>query len=351
MGSVGRRHSLHTFEETMPSFLLQISKRLPADECCPWAVCERESHAVKRVAFFLVACSPVDPLCLLAPPCEGPLPTCLLPLHRLLPEALCSVHRELHSHLCRTMNANRLNRMQLREQQELNRQRALVEETDERRFVAARAQGKQQYQHVSSSGYGRDHHPPSNGRRASVGDDVQIHVFIRECDGDASQTFSYWENSAEELGGRSVPIQRAAVGTPQVGGPLRGGGVAVPGAPSPAGSTLGTPRRGKVPRYLQQRKAELQAEKDLLEEERQRQVELAKIPSGQRLVSEDEKATTMARLEERQRELETQLGKIPIRFDTQSIKNRRRNIEQELAEIEETKLKYGTKKPLYVPLS
>ncbi|EPY23010.1 hypothetical protein STCU_07948 [Strigomonas culicis] len=92
------------------------------------------------------------------------------------------------------------------------------------------------------------------------------------------------------------------------------------------------------------------AEKEAVRDAAARKEEEARIPPGHRLVSEEEKAATLVRLEERKKELETELGKIPIRFDTVSIQNKRKAIETELQQIEAAKLKHQTKKPLYLPL-
>ncbi|CCW71293.1 unnamed protein product [Phytomonas sp. Hart1] len=232
-------------------------------------------------------------------------------------------------------NADSLNRLQIREQQELNRQRKVQEEADKRQHAGAVARTKAQYRHIKAQVFAPPTEAPSVEKAKG---DVQIRVYLRECDGEAAQAFTYREGKSltsqvEATPGRPVPVAPAREEVPAAR------------APSPSF----TP--GQVPKYLQKRKAELLAEKQSIEDEAQRQRELAKIPPGCRLVSEQEKLETMDNLAARQKELEMQLSKIPIRFDTNAIKMRRRNIEEELAQIEADKLKYNFKKPLYLPIN
>lgn len=292
-------------------------------------------------------------------------------------------------------NAARLNRMQIREQEALNRQRRLQDDAAARREEEAIRRTQAQYDHVASHGYGRNSLAGSStataggaggaasssavaagasgattggGRRRSLnanvahGDNVQIRVYVRECDEDAEEVFTYKENGGPATTVANSAGARAATNAAIGGGVGRRtcGGEHSSTGPScrPGGlrsttkaDELVAPNRARVPRYLQQRKAEMAAEKAAVAAEVERQRQLSQIPPGHRRVSEEEKADTLRQLAERQQELETQLAKIPIRFDTQSIQQRRRAIEEELRELEAKRNKYSTKNPLYVPLS
>lgn len=253
------------------------------------------------------------------------------------------------------INAARLNALQIREQQHLNRERRAQQESEEQRKEQRQAAMRSKYNHVPSHIAALS---PAKGKADNtVNDDVQINVYVRECDGDQAQMFSFMEN--QELTGtssRPAPRQGSEATTHKMQGKVPAAvahrmptGKATAGASSAAVPPAA--KRGKVPLYLQQRKAELQAEKQLIEDQLERRKELAKVPYGHRVVTEEEKLSTLQRLEDRRKELESQLHRIPIRFDTLSIRNRRRSIEGELAEIEEAKVKYATKKPLYVPIA
>lgn len=263
-----------------------------------------------------------------------------------------------------SQNADRLNRLQIREQEQINRERRAQAEVAERRQTDAVRKTKSQYSHVRSHGYGGGADgtgapsggPGQRGGGSAGGDDAVIRVYVRECDADAARNYTYRESEGlEEAGGgggaggtqRLPAVQRAqrvnAADSPVLAPGRR------PSAPENAASPP-APNKGKVPRYIQQRKAELAAEKEAVVAESERRREQAMIPPGHRLVSAEEKAQTLAGLDAREADLEAQLGKIPIRFDTQAIRNRRSNIEEELKEIEASRLKYRAKKALYVPL-
>nr|CCC92703.1 conserved hypothetical protein [Trypanosoma congolense IL3000] len=109
-------------------------------------------------------------------------------------------------------------------------------------------------------------------------------------------------------------------------------------------------QRGVVPKYLLQRKAELAAQKEATRKEIEWQKEVSRYPPGHRPVGEGERKETLEKLARRRRELEVELHKIPIRYDTQSIKERRAKIENELSEIEVAERKFSSAKELFVPI-
>ncbi|GET85380.1 hypothetical protein, conserved [Leishmania tarentolae] len=260
-------------------------------------------------------------------------------------------------------NAALLNRLQIREQEALNRQRRMQDDAVARREAEALRRTKAQYNHVHSHGYGRAGSAGgggadfANARCAAPSDsrdtsgEVQIRVYVRECDDEASQSFCYREATTANATSNTDPRSRASASTSATSHVARrGDGGGGGGGVTTASLGVVAPNRARVPRYLQQRKAELAAEKEAIAEEAERQRQLSLIPAGQRRVSAEEKADTLRQLDERQQELEAQLARIPIRFDTHSIQQRRRAIEEELREIETTRNKYSTKGTLFVPL-
>ncbi len=80
------------------------------------------------------------------------------------------------------------------------------------------------------------------------------------------------------------------------------------------------------------------------------QAEQAKYPPGHRPVSEEERAAILSKLAVRRRELEADLGRLPMRFDTQAVRLRQKQIEGELQEVEEAERKFSVKKQLFVPI-
>ncbi|KEG10679.1 flagellar/basal body protein [Trypanosoma grayi] len=257
-------------------------------------------------------------------------------------------------------NAARQNYLQIREQQQLNRERAREAMIEKQRADEIIQRQKAQFNHVSSHGY---------GNLRGGGDDVEIKVFIRECDGDRAQSFSFMENDATQKRCAAEPAakprpaqqlqqQRAPRGPTNAVNAPRGPTNAT-NAPrgltnatnAPRGLTnAGSVPRGAVPKYIVQRKAELAAEKDALQREVERQKEVAKYPPGHRPITEEERQETLAKLASRRRELEVELNKIPIRYDTQSIRARRGKIENELSEIDEAERKFSSTRQLFVPI-
>ncbi|EKF32371.1 hypothetical protein MOQ_003777 [Trypanosoma cruzi marinkellei] len=231
-------------------------------------------------------------------------------------------------------NAARQNYLQIREQQQLNRERAREAEVEERRAQELIQRQKARYNHVSSHGY---------GQLRGGGDDVEIKVFIRECEKGRAQEFSFMESDALRRRGdtKQPPKPQPEQLFPRI--PVQPKKEQVPV------SAVNVPR-GVVPKYILQRKAELAAEKVAVLREMERQKEIAKYPPGHRPVTEEERKETLAKLASRRKELEYELHKIPIRYDTQSIKARRNRIESELKEIDESERKFSAAKQLFVPI-
>ena len=241
----------------------------------------------------------------------------------------------------------RANQQLIKEQEAINRERRMLDEEESRQKAIAAQRQRDKYSHVQSHGYGRgggggSANPPqaSGGSTGSSGGgdgDVEIKVFVRECEPDG-HSFIIPSNG----GARVPPMQRGEPrGIPQRAQPQ------VKPAPSAAPRPSGV---GIVPDYILKRKQELRAEQDAVRNEVERRQEASKYPPGHRPVSEEERQDILVRLADRKRDLELELGRLPIRFDTQAIKTRRGQIEGELAEVEAAERKFSVKKQLFVPI-
>ncbi|XP_022237685.1 enkurin domain-containing protein 1-like [Limulus polyphemus] len=88
---------------------------------------------------------------------------------------------------------------------------------------------------------------------------------------------------------------------------------------------------GKVPKYLIQRKQQWREEK----ERKLREIPDPSIPPGHSLVSEAERQETLTILQQNKQELLKTLSTLPIRNDTLRLRNKKEELEQQLAKIEE----------------
>ena len=172
-------------------------------------------------------------------------------------------------------NFSRLNRMQIKEQEALNRERQREDEFQRERKDRIVQSQKSKYSHVQSHAYGKDVENVTPPRGNS--DDVEIQVFVRECDPDA-QAFAVMESEC-------VPVQSRAP-QQQHHGPQSAHSPKGPLVEGPR-PTVGGSRRdqgqhaaGEIPRYLQQRKAELQAAKEEQQRLAEEQAEQAQAATG-----------------------------------------------------------------------
>lgn len=237
----------------------------------------------------------------------------------------------------------RLNHMQIREQEAINRERRAQDEFEAERKAAQAKNLRAKYEHVRSN-----YNAGAIASGQPVTDDVEIKVFVRECDPDAYR-FSIREKSFQQERQQQQPPPAVAQPTqlPVIG--RQGSGRAAPGALTGASAALAH-KSGEVPRYLQERKAEQQAEKDEIQRQLELRTEQAKYPPGHRPLGEDERQTILAKLAQRKKELEFDLGRFPVRIDTQSAMNRRRQLENELNEIDAAERKFMVNKQLFVPV-
>lgn len=87
---------------------------------------------------------------------------------------------------------------------------------------------------------------------------------------------------------------------------------------------------GKVPQYLEKIKEEMKSTEERRQEERAK----ARMPPGTRLMTEDERISTLEELQRQKREISDMLFSIPLSCKTEALKNRKRELEAKLIEIE-----------------
>lgn len=274
------------------------------------------------------------------------------------------------------INADRMNRLQIVEQEKINRERKLQEELEGVRRQQRLERSRAKFDYVNGTVFSGARAPNAASRKVrnqlnSCGEDAEVRVFIRECDSEGAKAFVYRESDI--LMGDENIAQLNHGFSAQRGAPQRASGnpkspaIRVKASPAHREKSSAVPsyslaqvcepgegeksKLGHVPRYLELRKAELAEAKRAAAEERDRLEHLSKIPPGHRFVPEEEKTETVKVLNSRLEELEMQLRKIPVRFDTLGIRQKRQVIEEEMALIEEAIRRYSTKRPLYVPLS
>ena len=102
---------------------------------------------------------------------------------------------------------------------------------------------------------------------------------------------------------------------------------------------------GKVPEYI--KKYEL--ERQLKKEELKRQEEASKYPKGTKLLSEEERISTLNGLLENKKEITNQLEKMPITTRTNSIRIRKEELLNKLEEIEKA-IEMFSKKQVFVKI-
>lgn len=186
-----------------------------------------------------------------------------------------------------------------------------------------------------------------------------MHVYIRETSGQAQHFTNTAEKryaGGEERGSGPGP-RRASVG-PAAGRAAPGRGTAGrgpagrgPSDPSSAPGLVRKPsgtaappsagvKRGEVPEYLRQRKAQLQAEKDMLVAQERARKAQDEIGVGMVKLTEAQKTMVLDRLNEREEALKDELTRMPLRFDTLRMQTRKNEIADELEAIEKTRPRF-----------
>ena len=102
---------------------------------------------------------------------------------------------------------------------------------------------------------------------------------------------------------------------------------------------------GKVPNYIKR----YELEREIKKEEIKRQKELKKIPKGMKLLSEEERLSTLNGLILNKKELINQLEKMPITTRTLAVQNKKEELSQKLDEIEKA-IEMFSKKQVFIHL-
>jgi len=100
---------------------------------------------------------------------------------------------------------------------------------------------------------------------------------------------------------------------------------------------------GKVPEYLQKYKTESEGKK----EQEKKTAEEAKYPKGTRLLSEEERVSTLSQLQDTRKDLVNMLEKFPITMKTMSIQKKKEELEKKLGDIEEA-IKTFSRKQVFI---
>ena len=102
---------------------------------------------------------------------------------------------------------------------------------------------------------------------------------------------------------------------------------------------------GKVPNYIKR----YELEREIKKEEIKKQKELKKIPKGMKLLSEEERLSTLNGLILNKKELINQLEKMPITTRTLAVQNKKEELSQKLNEIEKA-IEMFSKKQVFIHL-
>lgn len=215
-------------------------------------------------------------------------------------------------------NHARLNHLQIKEQEALNRQRQQQDAFEAEQKAALIRRQREKYSHVTS-------------HVSQPQDDVEIKVFVREC----------------EPGAQMYQVKESTVAKPATQVQQQQNTQRVSTQNQNPGSAA---KRGEVPHYLLKRKAEMEAEKEKIAQQLETERELAKYPPGHRPLEESERQEILQKLAQRKSQLQLDLGRLPMRYDTQAIKSRKNQLEAEMAEVEAAERKFSVKKQLFVPI-
>jgi len=118
--------------------------------------------------------------------------------------------------------------------------------------------------------------------------------------------------------------------------PLRAGG----GGRGAAAGGVGKRDYGKVPTYLKERRAELEA----AAEERRRNMPDEDCPPGMTMLPEEERVSTLAILTKSLAECKKQLGQMPLLIETHGQRKRQEALDDKMRELEEAIKIFGRDK-------
>eukprot|EP01064_Diplonema_japonicum_P032535 TRINITY_DN6146_c0_g1_i5.p1 TRINITY_DN6146_c0_g1~~TRINITY_DN6146_c0_g1_i5.p1 ORF type:complete len:265 (+),score=66.10 TRINITY_DN6146_c0_g1_i5:225-1019(+) len=105
---------------------------------------------------------------------------------------------------------------------------------------------------------------------------------------------------------------------------------------------------GHIPAYLKQRRQELEDEKAEVERIRNEVKEKQRYPAGHMPLGEEEKEAILKGLNCKKDELMSEMNRLPMRYDTTSVRNRRNALEDQIREVE-NKIGTFSRKQVYVP--
>jgi len=266
-------------------------------------------------------------------------------------------------HRGNSINFHKQNINQIREAQQLNRERIKQLDSKEEKAREQRAALQAKLLPGNIKALVNTHGPEVRRTQKTGGaprdDNATIEVFVNECDPARRHQFSYDEGleQAGGLEGGSPSAGPRSVGLLGKGGPLTSRNLATldaaalrpprnpKTAPLPALPAKATHQHqaGAVPQYLLKRKEELQGIKDEIARVAYEQAERAKYPPGRRPLSDAEQSAVLQALSEKKVNLEVRLSKIPMRFDNPSVQRRRKETEDEIAQVESDIRKYSRK--------
>jgi hypothetical protein len=240
-----------------------------------------------------------------------------------------------------SVDFHKQNIQQIREAQQINRERLKENESSEQRLAAQRLALREKLNvanvraQVDTRGM-----PPIERRlpQSNAQDNATIEVFVHECDPSRRNYYSYDEGECVtdliESPGRGA-IKKAPLILPSRKPRTAPVDPSIPPPPPH--------RAGAVPEYLQKRKQEIQAVKDEIVRVARVEAEKAKYPPGRRPMTDDEQSAVLTELKAKQIDLESKLQRIPMRFDNPSLQRRRKETEDEIAQVEADIRKYSRK--------
>lgn len=94
-----------------------------------------------------------------------------------------------------------------------------------------------------------------------------------------------------------------------------------------------------MPHYIERFKVEMQHTKEKKEEDRAK----ARMPPGTRLMTESERISTLEELQKQKTVLNETLDSIPLSLKTDALKNKKRELEAKLQEIERAMITFSRK--------
>ena len=100
---------------------------------------------------------------------------------------------------------------------------------------------------------------------------------------------------------------------------------------------------GKTPQYLEKYKKEAEMKKEIIKKMKEK----AKYPKGTKLLTEEERLTTLAGLMNTKKELNTLLEKMPITTRTMAIQNKKDEIAKKLEELDKA-IEMFSKKQVFI---